>query len=99
MSDCEAFGRMKQLVAEAGDDAYTSWSVLGVDVCRRAWQVLHCMGPLTKLIRFNWTNIAKKAFRLLLFTHCHTVRGYVVKGVSGARSFSPKVIRAWSFFQ
>ena len=35
---------MKQLVAKAGEDNYTSWSVLGVDVCRRAWMSIHCMG-------------------------------------------------------
>ena len=40
----QAFGRMKQLVAIAGEDNYTSWSLLGVNLCRRAWMTIHCMG-------------------------------------------------------
>ena len=45
----QAFGRMKQLVAKAGEDNYTSWSVLGVDLCRRAWMSIHCMGRFANI--------------------------------------------------
>lgn len=43
---------MKQLVAKAGEDNYTSWSVLGVDVCRRAWMSIHCVGRFDVIFFF-----------------------------------------------
>ena len=42
---------MKELLissgARSGDEFLTSWSLLDMHTCRRAWKVLHCMGSST----------------------------------------------------
>ena len=43
--NCEAFGRMKELVIKSeGKSEYISWELLNMPVCRRSWKTLHNMG-------------------------------------------------------
>ena len=42
----QAFDRIRVLLTKAGDQFQTSWELLSLPTCRRAWQSLHTMGYL-----------------------------------------------------
>ena len=40
----KAFDRIKALIAQSGEDHYTAWTLLGMNVCLKTWIRLHSMG-------------------------------------------------------
>ena len=43
----EALDRMKLLARNLSEGQTISWSLLGLNLCRRAWKALHNMGDLS----------------------------------------------------
>lgn len=70
----QAFDRIRVLLTKAGDEFQTSWELLSLPTCRRAWQSLHAMGYLLGIQNsyIMWHYIVEKSSWCInvLFSNC-----------------------------